>query len=112
MSLAWINVASEQNRWIVDFLGDLPREEGVTGPSRNYAKIEPIDRATFEHEGIWCDECHVKPICGDRYTKRMESDTFDLCAKCFGTLQLEKQSGFKIALLPGELRADLSESRI
>ena len=37
--------------------------------------------ATFQHEGICCDQCHVNPIVGIRYRCSMCAN-YDLCESC------------------------------
>jgi len=53
-----------------------------------------------EHVGIWCDECHMKPLRGARFTKQLIHDTFDLCQGCFNHLSKSEQADFKQATAP------------
>merc|ERR1719408_361974 len=43
------------------------------------------------HEGIWCDECNVSPISGNRYWKQLQNDTYDLCESCYENLDDDKK---------------------
>merc|ERR1712159_792514 len=43
------------------------------------------------HEGIWCDECNVSPISGNRFWKQLQDDTYDLCESCYENLDDDKK---------------------
>ena len=60
------------------------------------AGIEAQPTPPVVHPGIWCVECNMKPICGARYMKQMENDTFDLCEACYNTLPESQMSEYKL----------------
>jgi hypothetical protein len=51
------------------------------------------------HAGIWCDGCKMKPILGNRYWKRTEHDTFDVCQACYDQLNDEQKGELSSIIL-------------
>merc|ERR1719502_2459920 len=51
------------------------------------------------HPGIWCDGCKMKPIQGNRYWKRTEHDTFDVCEACYNQLNDEQKAELQSIIL-------------
>jgi hypothetical protein len=51
-----------------------------------------VDSVQARRQGFQCDGCNAHPIVGDRFTKRSQRDSYDLCCKCFGKQTVEKQT--------------------
>ena len=68
--------------------------------SSSSSDSESDDEADHVWEGIWCDSCEMKPLCGARFMKQMQNDTYDLCAACFGNLSETEKAEFQPVELP------------
>ena len=56
---------------------------------------EEVAEADHVWEGIMCDGCETEPLCGARFMKQLQNDSFDLCATCFAKLSDPEQAEFQ-----------------
>jgi len=66
-----------------------------TNPARSAAML-PV------HQGIWCDNCKVTPIVGDRFWKQLPQDTYDICGACYAQRPDQEKSDLAIFVKPAE----------
>ena len=56
---------------------------------------EEVAEVDHVWEGIRCDGCEAEPLCGARFMKQLQNDSFDLCAACFAKLSDPEQAEFQ-----------------
>jgi len=64
------------------------------------AEVTELVETEHAWEGIWCDGCEMKPLCGARFMKQLPNDTRDFCNPCYGKLSEAEQQEFNLVVPP------------